>query len=94
MRAFCWLVLLAGGLLVGVGVLLWIPYGRIGYRACASGVAVMGMAATALAHRDYIKAARRGERQEFARLTGAAHGSDGRPRDDNAETSESDRPPR
>lgn len=91
--AFCWLVLLAGGLMVGVGVLLLIRYGRIGYYVGATGVTLMGMAAAALVDRDDLKAARRAERQEFARLTGAAHRSVGSPADTNAETSVRNRPP-
>jgi hypothetical protein len=90
--AFCWLVLLVGGLIAAVGVLLAVGYGRIGYYAIVFGIVVMGAAARALANRNYSKAARAGERQEFARLTGEADRSVGRPAGEHAETSVTDRP--
>jgi hypothetical protein len=90
--AFCWLVLLVGGLVAAVGVVLLIVYGRIGFYTIALGIAIMGFAARALAQRDYLRAARAGERQEYARLTGEAHRSVGCPIDEPAETSVTDRP--
>jgi hypothetical protein len=89
--ALCWLVLIVGGLIASVGVLFRIRFGGIGYIIMGLGIALMGFAARALAQKQYLRTTRAQERQDFARLTGAAHRRLGGSTDNPTETSVTDR---
>jgi hypothetical protein len=90
--ALCYVALLVGGLIVGMGVLLIINIGCVGFLGIVSGIAVMGFAARSLASRHDISDVRAEERRGFAKLTGDANRSVGRPMDEHAQTSVTDRP--
>jgi hypothetical protein len=92
--AFCCGALLAGGLIAGMGVLLVISFGCVGFLVIMGGISLMLLAASSLASRRDAITMRAEERQEFAKLTGAAHRSIGRARDERTETSVTDRPPK